>query len=58
MFVIEYIRVPISFIWKPEIGLHNNIDGNYIAKSATDFKATIYSDGTVIYTHIGIYNSH
>lgn len=29
---IEYLRLPIDMLWKPEIVMYNNIDGNYIEK--------------------------
>ncbi|CAF1068539.1 unnamed protein product [Rotaria sordida] len=52
---ITNISIPASDLWRPDLVLFNNADGNYEVKLMT--KATVYYDGRVIWEPPAIYRS-
>ena len=54
---IELLHVNIDKLWRPDIAVHNNVDGTYISSSASDFQAVVFSNGTVLHSHIGKYST-
>uniref|UniRef100_A0A8C4NH07 Cholinergic receptor, nicotinic, alpha 3 n=1 Tax=Eptatretus burgeri TaxID=7764 RepID=A0A8C4NH07_EPTBU len=52
---IEYIKVPSTSIWKPDIVLYNNADGDFQVQERT--KAMLKFDGTVLWTPPAIFKS-
>ncbi|UJR16011.1 hypothetical protein I4U23_002926 [Adineta vaga] len=53
---IEYIQIPNDLIWKPDLVLYNNADGDYQVRSKA--KAFIRYDGTVTWNPPMIYKSY
>ncbi|CAF1318383.1 unnamed protein product [Adineta ricciae] len=53
---VEYIQMPSDLIWKPDLVLYNNADGDY--QITTRSKAQIRYDGTVIWNPPMIYKSY
>ncbi|CAF4478627.1 unnamed protein product [Rotaria socialis] len=53
---VEYIYMPNDLIWKPDLVLYNNADGNYQITSTS--KAQIRFDGTVQWNPPMIYKSY
>ncbi|CAF0790530.1 unnamed protein product [Rotaria sp. Silwood1] len=53
---VEYIHIPNDLIWKPDLVLYNNADGNYQITSSS--KAQIRYDGTVQWNPPMIYKSY
>uniref|UniRef100_A0A1A9WYM6 Neurotransmitter-gated ion-channel ligand-binding domain-containing protein n=1 Tax=Glossina brevipalpis TaxID=37001 RepID=A0A1A9WYM6_9MUSC len=52
---VHMLHVPSDHIWRPDIVLYNNADGNFEVTLAT--KATIYSEGLVEWKPPAIYKS-
>ncbi|XP_055700131.1 acetylcholine receptor subunit alpha-like isoform X1 [Phlebotomus papatasi] len=52
---VQMLHVPSDHIWRPDIVLYNNADGNFEVTLAT--KATIYSEGLVEWKPPAIYKS-
>ncbi|KYM99031.1 Acetylcholine receptor subunit alpha-like protein [Cyphomyrmex costatus] len=52
---VQMLHVPSDHIWRPDIVLYNNADGNFEVTLAT--KATIYSQGLVEWKPPAIYKS-
>ncbi|KAG5672080.1 hypothetical protein PVAND_002238 [Polypedilum vanderplanki] len=52
---VQMLHVPSDHIWRPDIVLYNNADGNFEVTLAT--KATIYSGGLVEWKPPAIYKS-
>ncbi|CAO1419397.1 unnamed protein product [Diamesa hyperborea] len=52
---VQMLHVPSDHIWRPDIVLYNNADGNFEVTLAT--KATIYSHGLVEWKPPAIYKS-
>ncbi|XP_071442315.1 acetylcholine receptor subunit alpha-like [Hetaerina americana] len=52
---VQMLHVPSDHIWRPDIVLYNNADGNFEVTLAT--KATIYHDGLVEWKPPAIYKS-
>ncbi|KAI8515301.1 hypothetical protein Bbelb_061140, partial [Branchiostoma belcheri] len=52
---ITRIKVPVDMIWIPDVLLYNNADGKFEVSSFT--KATLFYNGTVVWTPAGIYNA-
>ncbi|XP_032806208.1 neuronal acetylcholine receptor subunit alpha-3-like [Petromyzon marinus] len=52
---MEYIRVPSDKIWKPDIVLYNNADGDFQVEGKT--KALLKYDGTVMWMPPAIFKS-
>ncbi|CAF5063369.1 unnamed protein product, partial [Rotaria magnacalcarata] len=52
---ITNISLPASAIWRPDLALFNNADGNYEVNLMT--KATVYYNGRVIWEPPAIYKS-
>ncbi|XP_078573052.1 acetylcholine receptor subunit alpha-like [Branchiostoma floridae x Branchiostoma japonicum] len=53
---ITRIKVPVDMIWIPDVLLYNNADGKFEVSSFT--KATLFYNGTVVWTPAGIYKSY
>ncbi|CAF1126145.1 unnamed protein product [Adineta steineri] len=53
---VEYIQMPSDLIWKPDLVLYNNADGDY--QITTRSKAQIRYDGTVKWNPPMIYKSY
>ncbi|CAF0748630.1 unnamed protein product [Rotaria sordida] len=53
---VEFIHIPNDLIWKPDLVLYNNADGNYQITSRS--KAQIRYDGTVQWNPPMIYKSY
>ena len=54
---IDRLHIDIERIWRPDIAVHNNVDGTYISSSVPTFKAIVFSNGTVLHSHIGKYST-
>nr|AGK89908.1 nicotinic acetylcholine receptor subunit alpha 3 [Pandalus japonicus] len=52
---VQMLHVPSDHIWRPDIVLYNNADGNFEVTLAT--KATLHSDGLVEWKPPAIYKS-
>merc|ERR1711894_540488 len=52
---VDMLHVPSDHIWRPDIVLYNNADGNFEVTLAT--KATLYSEGLVEWKPPAIYHS-
>ncbi|KAK2889661.1 hypothetical protein Q8A67_015036 [Cirrhinus molitorella] len=52
---ITSMRIPAQFIWKPDIVLYNNADGDFTVTHLT--KAHLFHDGRVTWTPPAIYKS-
>ncbi|XP_037029709.1 acetylcholine receptor subunit alpha-like isoform X3 [Bradysia coprophila] len=52
---VQMLHVPSDHIWRPDIVLYNNADGNYEVTLMT--KATVYNTGLVIWQPPAVYKS-
>ncbi|XP_048732388.1 acetylcholine receptor subunit alpha-like 1 isoform X2 [Ostrea edulis] len=53
---IDMTQIPSSDLWKPDIVLYNNADGDFIVKHET--KAKIYNTGKIVWEPPAIYKSY
>lgn len=50
------LNIPSDDLWKPDLVLYNNADGDYVVKLKT--KATVYHDGKIVWEPPAIYKSY
>ncbi|KAK7478412.1 hypothetical protein BaRGS_00030337, partial [Batillaria attramentaria] len=53
---LSKLNIPSDDLWKPDLVLYNNADGDYVVTLKT--KATIYHDGKIVWEPPAIYKSY